>query len=76
MPCHLAFKLARLSPIWAGWCPCCSTLLAYLTLYTYGPYCVMMTELREGLYGQSTSLPYRVTACQLNATPLYVSSTR
>jgi hypothetical protein len=32
--------------------------------------------LREALYAQGTALPYRLTSCQLNATPLYVSTSR
>jgi hypothetical protein len=40
------------------------------------PASYLPTALREALYGQGTSLPYRITACQLNATPLYVSQSR
>jgi len=32
--------------------------------------------LREGLYTQCGSHPYRISSCQLNAAPLYVSSSR
>jgi len=31
-------------------------------------------SLREALYAQGTSAPYRITACQLDSSPLYVST--
>ena len=36
----------------------------------------LLTALREGLYTQCRSHPYRISSCQLNAAPLYVATSR
>ena len=47
-----------------------------LTMVYCGIIVTTTTGLRESLYAQRTKLPYRLTGCQLNASPLYLAPSR